>query len=65
MSQILHCIFLLISVDMYRMGACMTEHVWQSEDNLWEPVVFFHQVDPRDSTQVVRLGSKYFCQPLK
>ena len=37
---------------------CITKHVWRSEDNLQEWVLSFHHVDPREQTQVVRLGSK-------
>lgn len=38
--------------------------MWQSEDKLWESVLFFSFVDPGDQTQVVRLrlGKHLYCQ---
>jgi hypothetical protein len=32
--------------------------LWRSEDNLLKLIPFFYHVDPRDQTQVARLGSK-------
>lgn len=33
----------------------------RSEDNLWELILPFHHVDPRDQTQLVRLGYRQLC----
>ena len=39
---------------------CTSQRVHKEvEDNLWESVLFFHDVGPRDQTQVVRLGTKH------
>lgn len=31
-------------------------HVWRSEESLWELVLFFHHLGPRDGTRVIRLN---------
>lgn len=36
----------------------MGQHMWGSENNLWESVLSFHGVDLGELTQAVRLGSK-------
>lgn len=36
-----------------------TVHISGSEDNLWESILSFHPLGPRDHTQVVGLGSKH------
>ena len=35
-------------------------HVWETEDNLLESVLFLHQVGPRDGSQVSKLGHSAF-----
>lgn len=37
-------------------------HVWSSEDNMWDSVLFLHHVGWRDWTQAIRLGSKGLYQ---
>lgn len=34
-------------------------NVWKSEDNLWEWILSFDHVSPRDPTQVVRFGGEH------
>lgn len=36
-----------------------TAHMWRSEDNLWDLVLSFHRVGPRDGTQVIRCKHQY------
>lgn len=33
----------------------------RSEDNLWKSILPFHHEDPRDQTQLVRLGCRQLC----
>lgn len=34
-------------------------YVWKSEESLWELVLSFHHVGPRDGTHVIRLNNKF------
>lgn len=48
---------------MFISFVCVAGHLpqctWESEENLEQSVLSFHLVDPRDRTQIVRLGSKH------
>jgi hypothetical protein len=55
------CVCVCVSV---RLSVCLCLHMcstvgmWQSEDNLKHLVLFFYTLDPRDPTQVIRVGSR-------
>ena len=38
---------------------CAVSHMWRSEDNMQESIFSFHDVGPRNQTQVVRLSGGY------
>lgn len=37
---------------------CAAEHTWKSDSNLQELVPFYHHMNPREPTQVIKLGGK-------
>lgn len=39
---------------------CVTEHGWKSEDSLQKLVLSLYLVGPRDQTQVIRHGNKFY-----
>lgn len=62
----LHCYY-YYSVCVYILWcACecgyagMIEHIWKSEDNLWELVTFFYHLDSGYHTHILRFCGKYF-----
>lgn len=54
-----HRTVLLIKTTLYSiyLFACVHACVQRSEDSLWESVLSFHHVGPRDQTEVIRFGS--------
>lgn len=54
------CIFFLYDICLFMCwvwGAHATAHVWRSESNMWELILFLYHVDRGDQTRVVRLGA--------
>lgn len=39
---------------------CAVAYLWLPKDNLWEFILSFEQMGPRDQTLVIRLGGRYF-----
>lgn len=48
-----------------KLTALRSQHTWwRSEANFQESEISFYHVGPRDGTQVVRLGGRYFLRHL-
>jgi hypothetical protein len=58
----LHFYLFVVCVHVHKcvpLCACVTMYIQRSEDNLWQLVLFFHHVGPRNGTHVIRLVSNH------
>lgn len=42
-------------------SSCTTEHMWGSEGNSQEMVLYFYYLSSRDQSQVMKLANKHLC----
>lgn len=52
-------LLLICPLYIYLLTLCRTVHMWKSEVNLLQQLLFFHHVGSEDWTQVIKLSSKY------